>query len=209
MRSLFPNSPFLPNVYSQWAQQQEVAADIRSYLAVRRINSQTAGVATAASMRSDPNIPHNSLTPFMIFRNGAYTSYRPTNYGSVLSQPTIWTMGGPNVTTPAYNAGIMPWQYAGWPDHREFKWEGDDRAASSVGRFMPLPRQATNDSVAWHHRPHQLPYYFDEVSRVPTFEDVYYPPENPGHDDTTHMLGEDLLKEIEEAGSYGNPLQTA
>ncbi|KAI9820735.1 MAG: hypothetical protein M1827_005105 [Pycnora praestabilis] len=55
---------------------------------------------------------------------------------------------------------------APWPGMQEMKWEGDERAATGQGRFPPLPREAGNGTVVWHHLRWMKPLPFDEVRRL-------------------------------------------
>lgn len=38
---------------------------------------------------------------------------------------------------------------APWPSLAEMKWEGDDRAKTACGRFLPLPREPGAPGIPW------------------------------------------------------------
>ncbi|KAI9791820.1 MAG: hypothetical protein M1816_003365 [Peltula sp. TS41687] len=85
------------------------------------------------------------------------------NRGAVLAMPTIWC---------PQPAGSSRATAAAWPGLQEYKWEGDDRARSHFGRFLPLPRERGNDTVAWHQLRVVQGHEFDRVRCVPTEEDI-------------------------------------
>ncbi|KAI9750313.1 MAG: hypothetical protein M1815_001880 [Lichina confinis] len=80
--------------------------------------------------------------------------------GAVLAQPTVW----------------CPYPYvtgrheASWPSIKEYEWEGDGRAKSGFGRFLPLMRVRDNATVAWHKVPIQPLLDFDQVNHRRTAE---------------------------------------
>lgn len=87
------------------------------------------------------------------------------NRGLVLGEQTIWCEN---------------WQdgkddIAPWPDHAEAKWEGDDRAKTGVGRFLPLPREPGAPGIQWGQLQVIEQYPMDQVARIPTMEDIYLP----------------------------------
>ncbi|KAF2741752.1 hypothetical protein M011DRAFT_413908 [Sporormia fimetaria CBS 119925] len=86
------------------------------------------------------------------------------NRSLVLGEQTIWCLDWTNGKD----------EIAPWPTGAEMKWEGDDRAKTNVGRFLPLPRERT-PGCAWADWLMIKQYPLDEVARVPTLEDIYLP----------------------------------
>ena len=84
--------------------------------------------------------------------------------GTVLGQETIWSHWLLPVLMPS----------APWPSLQELRWEGDDRARSGVHRFLPLPREAANETVAWHQLRMVHALDFDQVRKVPTAETIQH-----------------------------------
>ena len=186
LRRNFPKSPFPPRVYTQWVDfqlaERKRALESKLHEAENsRISGQEPSEANTESgeqqkqeqylvnsspqesssskTRSNP-LPPPIATPF---GGKAFDDGR----SAVLGRPSIWR-SDMEATAPSR-------QTAPWPNATEYKWEGDDRARSGVGRYLPLPRAGGNDTVAWHQRPMLEPLPFDAVRKVPTMEDVYSP----------------------------------
>ncbi|ORY18744.1 hypothetical protein BCR34DRAFT_473116 [Clohesyomyces aquaticus] len=87
------------------------------------------------------------------------------NRGPVLDVPTIWC--------PNWRDGKD--EIAPWPTLAEMKWEGDDRAKTGVGRYLPIPREIGAPSIHWNQLAAVEIYPLDRVREVPTMEDVYLP----------------------------------
>ena len=79
-----------------------------------------------------------------------------TLHSPVLARPTIWNTWNIPSHKPC----------AGWPKHQELKWEGEDRKMTGVGRYLPLPREPGNETVAWHHLKMVPSYELDAVRRL-------------------------------------------
>ncbi len=111
--------------------------------------------------------------------------------GAVLGRPTIWCPS-------AYQQGQR--NFIPWPSPQELEWEGDSRARSGFGRFLPLLRLRGNNTVAWYRLPRLVEHEFDQVLPVPTAEDLAW--SSAGSD---HMAGclvdSDIWDAIDEAGS--------
>lgn len=73
----------------------------------------------------------------------------PDNRSTVLCHETIWA---------PWSTATETHPEALWPDRTEFQYEGDDRAKSAVGRFLPLPRKPGNETVNWKAREQLQPY---------------------------------------------------
>ena len=189
LRRNFPMSPFPPRTYAQWVDFQLAR---RKRALETKLNgtegasigaqdsSETDTESTEQQQRHDQHISEKKPQDSSPYRN---CSESPAFHGkifedgrsAVLARPTIWRK---SLTPTVPNRHV-----AAWPNSTECKWEGDDRARSGVGRYLPLPRAGGNDTVAWHQRPMLEPLPFDAVRKVPTMEDVYNPvDEIPGAD---------------------------
>ena len=108
------------------------------------------------------------------------------NRSTVLCQKTIWCS--------KWNLKI---DKAPWPTLTELKWEGDDRAKTNVGRFLPLPREPGNATVAWHHLRTLPAFEFDEVWKIPTLEDILLPVDEIDEDKVPQLLNVEILDAID------------
>lgn len=61
------------------------------------------------------------------------------NTSRVLGMKTIWCHDWQNGKD----------EIAPWPSMQEMKWEGDDRAKTNCGRFLPLPREQGAQGILW------------------------------------------------------------
>lgn len=104
------------------------------------------------------------------------------NLGRVLGEQTIWchdwTRGKDEI--------------APWPSLAELKWEGDDRAKTGVGRFLPLPREEAPPGLAWNQLPIVEQYPMDQVARIPTMEDVYLPVDDQIEEQMEYLWSQEL-----------------
>jgi hypothetical protein len=107
------------------------------------------------------------------------------NRSLVLGEQTIWCVDWKNGKE----------EIAPWPTFAEMKWEGDDRAKTSVGRFLPLPREMGAPGIAWSLLQAVEQYEMDRVGRIPTLEDIYLPVDEID-DDVKYDL---ITKELEDA----------
>ena len=108
------------------------------------------------------------------------------NRSTVLCQKTIWC-----------SKWDLKIDKAPWPTLTELKWEGDDRANTSVGRFLPLPRESGNATVAWHHLRMLPAFEFDEVRKIPTLEDILLPVDEIDEDKVPQLLNAEILDAID------------
>ncbi|KAL6710860.1 hypothetical protein ACN47E_007917 [Coniothyrium glycines] len=109
------------------------------------------------------------------------------NFGRALGEKTIWCkdwMTGKDEIAP-------------WPTMAEMKWEGDDRAKTGVGRFLPLPREQGPPSLPWNQLPVVEQYAIDQICKVPTMEDVYLPVDDVIESDKEYLWSHELDQEIE------------
>lgn len=82
------------------------------------------------------------------------------NWGNVLCEETVFT--------PSWEDGKD--EIAPWPSKVEMDYEGDGRVATDQlhGRFLPLPRLNSNDTVQWQHRTVVPASKMDEMHFIPT-----------------------------------------
>lgn len=175
MRRICHRSPFVPWTLKDWVAHKAACIEIRNGRSAEETVLATIkdGVGTLAE-RS------RIMRPF----GGKTLS---SNLSAVLVMPTIWCHGWDTpdrVTAP-------------WPGLKESKWEGDDRARTGVSRFLPLPREPANATVAWHHRRMLLAEALDEVWRVPTLEDVYLPVDEIDEVEIPRFLNSDVLSAMD------------
>jgi hypothetical protein len=104
------------------------------------------------------------------------------NLSRILGEQTIWCRDWRNGKDD-----IAP-----WPSTAESKWEGDDRAKTGVGRFLPLPREIGPPGLAWNTLPCIEQYPMDQVARIPTMEDVYLPVDDQIEDEMKYLWSMDL-----------------
>jgi hypothetical protein len=110
------------------------------------------------------------------------------NTGRVLGEATIWCANwedGKDDVAP-------------WPSLAEMKWEGDDRAKTGVGRFLPLPREQGPPGLAWNTLECVKQYPMDQVARIPTMEDVYLPVDDQIEEDHEYLWSKDLEKAMDD-----------
>jgi hypothetical protein len=79
----------------------------------------------------------------------------------------------------------------------EMKWEGDDRAKTGVGRFLPLPREEGPPGLMWNQLPVIEQYPIDQVCKIPTMEDVYLPVDYKIEEDHEYLWSKELEKDID------------
>ncbi|KAI9839459.1 MAG: hypothetical protein M1819_002084 [Sarea resinae] len=82
---------------------------------------------------------------------------------------------------------------APWPSFLEMKWEGDDRAETGFGRFLGIPREVANETVAWHQLKSAKILEWDRVWPIPQVEGM---PAEIDESEGTHWLGRELLDEL-------------
>ncbi|KAI8934951.1 hypothetical protein NX059_008618 [Plenodomus lindquistii] len=109
------------------------------------------------------------------------------NTGRVLGEPTIWCRDWQNGKD----------EIAPWPSMAEMKWEGDDRAKTGVGRFLPLPREQGPPSLAWNSLPVVEQYPMDQIAKIPTMEDVYLPVDDQIEEDKEYLWSKELEQEMD------------
>ena len=129
-----PESPFVPRTYAVWVQHRA------SMNAMEMEN-----IKRSISIKQSRNTVAAKIAIKLLLEGKTFTD----NRSAVLSHETIWApWSSPTDKHPE----------ALWPDRTEFQYEGDDRAKSDVGRFLPLPRKPGNETVNWKARDQLHPY---------------------------------------------------
>lgn len=108
------------------------------------------------------------------------------NCGRVLGEKTIWCTDWKNGKE----------EVAPWPTLAEMKWEGDDRAKTNVGRFLPLPRELGPASLAWNQLPVVEQYPMDQINKIPTMEDIYLPVDQEIEEEMEYLWSKKLDTDI-------------
>jgi hypothetical protein len=109
------------------------------------------------------------------------------NFSRALGEQTIWCNDWENGKD----------EIAPWPSMAEMKWEGDDRAKTGVGRFLPLPREEGPPGLMWNQLPAIEQYPIDQVCKIPTMEDVYLPVDYYIEEDHEYLWSKDLEKDMD------------
>lgn len=129
-----PESPFVPRSYPVWVQH-------RTSMNAMEMDNMKRNIAIKQS--------RNTVDAKIAIKPALEGKTFDDNRSAVLAHETIWA----------------PWSLpsdkhpeALWPDRNEFQYEGDDRAKSEVGRFLPLPRKPGNETVNWKAREQLQPY---------------------------------------------------
>lgn len=171
MDRLFPQSPFVPWEMSDWLVHRQEMVQAQGRQLQRALERK----------ETQKKLEKSGLNPLMKpFQGHEFKG----NYSAVLCQQTIFC--------PNWH---LKKERAPWPSIQELKWEGDDRASTKVGRFLPLPRQPDNPTVAWHHLRVLKQFYFDQVRLVPTMEDIFLPVDEIDED----VVPDLLIKELADA----------
>ncbi|OCK79654.1 hypothetical protein K432DRAFT_405393 [Lepidopterella palustris CBS 459.81] len=170
MRRLFPKTDFNDMDMPTWLEQRQAIIQARG----RQLGRSVA-------FREDQR--ERGLPPITKLMRGREPK---ENRGAVLCQQTIWCL-----------KWDMKADKAPWPSLSELKWEGDDRAKTSVGRYLPLPREPGNATVAWHHLRVLQAFDFDEVRKVPTLEDILLPVDEIDDNKVPELINADLLEALD------------
>jgi hypothetical protein len=109
------------------------------------------------------------------------------NFGRALGEQTIWCKDWENGKD----------EIAPWPSFSEMRWEGDDRAKTGVGRFLPLPREEGPPGLMWSQLPTIEQYPMDQVCKIPTMEDVYLPVDYDIEPDHEYLWSKELEQDMD------------
>ncbi|KAG9185775.1 hypothetical protein G6011_07106 [Alternaria panax] len=180
MRRLFKNSDIAKWKLSDYVAHKEAM-----------LASQTNKLATKVKNKEDARA---ILSPIpgdiqkVLNRCGIEGNFEDVgNYGRALGEQTIWCNDWDNGKD----------EIAPWPSMAEMKWEGDDRAKTGVGRFLPLPREEGPPGLMWNQLPVIEQYPIDQVCKIPTMEDVYLPVDYQIEEDHEYLWSKELEMDID------------
>jgi hypothetical protein len=129
-----PESPFVPRSYPVWVQH-------RAMMNAMEMDDMKKNIAIKQS--------RNTAAAKVVIKPVLDGKTYNDNRSAVLAHETIWA---------SWSTPTDEHPEALWPDRTEFQYEGDDRAKSDVGRFLPLPRKPGNETVNWKSREQVQPY---------------------------------------------------
>jgi hypothetical protein len=181
MRRQFKNADVSKWKYNDYIAHREAMVVAQA----TRLANQVKAKEHALSERVPP-IPEetqNSMVKWGIFGNFGEHG----NTSRILGEQTIWCrdwMNGKDDIAP-------------WPSTAESKWEGDDRAKTGVGRFLPLPREMGPPGLPWNTLPCVEQYPIDQVARIPTMEDVYLPVDDQIEEEMEYLWSKNLEEEMD------------
>jgi len=182
MRRQFRNADVSKWKYTDYIAHREAMVASQA----NRLANKVKAKEDALSMRIPPisSETQQNLNKWGIFGN----FNQQGNLGRVLGEQTIWCanwLDGKDEVAP-------------WPSLAEMKWEGDDRAKTGVGRFLPLPREEGPPGLAWNQLPCVEQYAIDQVARIPTMEDVYLPVDDQIEEDHEYLWSKELEKAMDD-----------
>jgi hypothetical protein len=164
-----------------YTEHRAMMLEVRKKKLVEQAKSMASGVHTRV-----PSI--NPQQQDTMWRSGLYGNFNQMgNRGRVLGEKTIWCVDWQNG-----KEDIAP-----WPCLAEMKWEGDDRAKTKVGRFLPLPREEGPPGLAWSQMQVVEQYPLDQVARIPTMEDIYLPVDEIDDEVKYDLINKDLEDAID------------
>lgn len=148
--------------------------------AAKKRAQQAKGMHGESALRVPPMNPQQQAT---LRRSGLTGNLDQVgNYGRALGEKTIWCQD--------WESGKE--EVAPWPCMAELKWEGDDRAKTGVGRFLPLPREQGPVGLPWSQLQVVEQYPLDQIARIPTMEDVFLPVDEIDDEVKYDLLSKDL-----------------
>ena len=126
-----PHSPFTPRTFAEWNSHREGMVESKKEDLIKDIKIRQ------DRKTRDSQIPFQSA-----FGLPNVISYGE-NRAAVLSQHTVWSPWyTPTLVRPA----------APWPDKSEMSYEGNGRADTRCGRYLPVPRRPGNETATWKAR---------------------------------------------------------
>jgi hypothetical protein len=181
MRRQFKNADVAKWKYNDYIAHREAMVASQA----NRLATKVKAKEDALSMEILPisQETQKSLNKWGLFGN--FNQYG--NLSLVLGEQTIWCRDWLNGKD----------EIAPWPSTAESKWEGDDRAKTGVGRFLPLPREEGPPGITWNQLPCVEQYPMDQVARIPTMEDVYLPVDDQIEADMQYLWSGELEEAID------------
>ncbi|KAH9875379.1 hypothetical protein J1614_004871 [Plenodomus biglobosus] len=181
MRRQFRNSEVAKWKLGDYIAHREAVIAAQAERLTRKVQMrETASMMTASVI---PLETQQSLRKWGI--NGNFDE--AGNKGRVLGEPTIWCKDWENGKD----------EIAPWPSMAEMKWEGDDRAKTGVGRFLPLPREQGPPSLPWNSLPVVDQYPLDQIAKIPTMEDIYLPVDDQIEEEKVYLWSKELEQEMD------------
>lgn len=179
MRRLFKNSEVAKWKYADYIAHREAVIASEKATLDRKLK-----VKEEERLRAQMGLDVSDFT-LSLGANVRSQVFLQGNYSLVLGEKTIW---------------CVDWQsgkdeIAPWPTFAEMKWEGDDRAKTAVGRYLPLPREMGAPGITWSQLQCVEQYPLDQVARIPTMEDIYLPVDEIEEE----MKGNLIMKSLEDA----------
>jgi hypothetical protein len=180
MRRLFKNSDIAKWKLSDYAAHKEAMLASQA----NKLASKVKNKEDARSISS----PISSDIQKVLTKCGLEGNFDEVgNFSRALGEQTIWCNDWENGKD----------EIAPWPSMAEMKWEGDDRAKTGVGRFLPLPREEGPPGLMWNQLPAIEQYPIDQVCKIPTMEDVYLPVDYYIEEDHEYLWSKDLEKDMD------------
>jgi hypothetical protein len=180
MRRLFKNSDVAMWKLSDYVAHREAMVASQAHHLARKVKAKQDALDLSSPM---PSELQQCLRKYGLDGNFDESG----NFGRVLGERTIWCRD--------WETGKD--EIAPWPSMAEMKWEGDDRAKTGVGRFLPLPREEGPSGLMWNQLPAIEQYPIDQVCKIPTMEDVYLPVDYHIEPDHEYLWSKDLEKDID------------
>ncbi|KAI2483974.1 hypothetical protein Ptr902_02914 [Pyrenophora tritici-repentis] len=181
MRRLFKNSDVAKWKLSDYVAHKEAVVASKANQLARQVESKEKALYVSGDI-------HPEVQEFL-YKCGLHGNFEEVgNYGRALGMQTIWCndwLNGKDEVSP-------------WPSLAEMKWEGDDRAKTGVGRFLPLPREEGPPGLIWNQLPVVEQYPMDQVCKIPTMEDVYLPVDWDIEADHEYLWSKDLEKAMDD-----------
>lgn len=145
-------SPFCPQSLTEWIEHREAMARAQVTLTTRQVEAKQ----WYSQLIKEANPPLQKPFGGRIFFD---------NRTSVTAESTMWCARWDHLRT--YEAS--------WPSHPEMEYEGDGRAETAYGRFLPLPRLRPNPTAPVHdcRLSTALWYPFDKLQKILTEDDVF------------------------------------
>ncbi|KAI1912654.1 hypothetical protein LOZ39_004305 [Ophidiomyces ophidiicola] len=133
-----PHSPFAPRIFADWLAHRVAMKENQ----LQKVTNKIAKVSERIEAEETLILP--------VLRGKTLED----RLALVLARETIWRSSLESFP----GRDLAP-----WPSYEEFKHEGDDRNRSGFRRFLPLPRDSSNETVSWKQRKPLNQFFFDRV----------------------------------------------